>query len=165
MSGNVGSVIFWSGMVENVGVAIGIALPSIFVQKLFPLPVSTSGFVVDISVSDVARCWTMLAVSYAGRAWSKMQVSRWDRFAIYFRSRDISTSGLLSGCRSMSGNVDSVIFKSGMVENVGLAIEVSFVVAIHAQVSCIYTNFKVFPVFQPPYRISGMCQIWSECTI
>ncbi len=107
MSGNVGSVIFGSGMVENVGVAVGIASPSVSVQKLFPLPVSTSGFVADISVSDVARCWTMLAVSHAGRAWSKMRGSPWYRFAIYFRSRDISTSGLmaailLSGCRSMS---------------------------------------------------------------
>jgi hypothetical protein len=48
MSGNVGSVIFWSGMVDNVGVAVGIALKSVSVQTLFPLPVSTSGFVVDI---------------------------------------------------------------------------------------------------------------------
>ena len=32
-----------------------------------------------------------------------------------------------------------------MVENVGVAIEVSFVVALHAQVSCIYADFKVFP--------------------
>ncbi len=34
----------------------------------------------------------------------------------------------------MSGNVDNA--KSGMIENFGVAIEVSFVVAIHAQVSC-----------------------------
>ncbi len=53
MSGNVGSVIFGSGMVEIVGVAVGIASPSVSVQKLFPLPVSSSGFVADICVSDV----------------------------------------------------------------------------------------------------------------
>ena len=62
----------------------------------------------------------------------------------------------------MSGNVDNALSKSGMVENVGVAVELLFVVAIHAQVSCIYTNFKVFPVFQPPFWIYGMCQIWSE---
>ncbi len=45
---NVGGVKFGSGMVENVGVAIGIASPSVSVQKLFPFPVSTSGFVADI---------------------------------------------------------------------------------------------------------------------
>jgi len=45
---NVGSVIFGLGMVENVGVAVGIASPFVSVQKLFPLPVSTSGFVADI---------------------------------------------------------------------------------------------------------------------
>ena len=48
MSDNVGSVIFLSGMVENVGVAVGIALKSVSVQKLFLLPVSTSGFVAEI---------------------------------------------------------------------------------------------------------------------
>ncbi len=107
-----------------MGVAVRIASPSVSVQKLFPLPVYTSGFVVDISVSDVARCRTMSAVSYSDRAWSKMRCSRWDLFVIYFRSRDISTFGLmaailLSGCRSMSGNVDSAISTSDMVENAG----------------------------------------------
>ncbi len=50
MSADVGSVIpvFGSGMVENVEVAVGIAFPSVSVQKLFPLPVSTSGFEADI---------------------------------------------------------------------------------------------------------------------
>mgnify|MGYP003461073419 FL=1 len=65
----------------------------------------------------------------------------------------------------MSDNVGSAISKSGMVENMGVATEVSFVVVIHAQVSCIYADFKVFPVFRPPYWISGMCQIWSEGAI
>ncbi len=40
MSGRVGSVISKSGMVENVGVAVEIAFPSLSVQKLFLLPVS-----------------------------------------------------------------------------------------------------------------------------
>ncbi len=44
MSADVGSVIFGSGMVENVGVAVGIASPSVSVQKLFPLPVSWTTF-------------------------------------------------------------------------------------------------------------------------
>jgi hypothetical protein len=48
MSDNVGSVIFGSGMVENMGVAVGIVSKSVPVQKLFSLPVSTSGFVADI---------------------------------------------------------------------------------------------------------------------
>ncbi len=38
-SGNVGGDIVKSGMVDNVGVAVGIAAPSLVVQKLFPLPV------------------------------------------------------------------------------------------------------------------------------
>ncbi len=38
-SGNVGGDIGKSGMVDNVGVAVGIAAPSLAVQTLFPLPV------------------------------------------------------------------------------------------------------------------------------
>jgi len=53
MSGRVGSVISKSSVVDNVGVAVEIASPSVSVQKLFPLPVSTSGFVADIWVSVV----------------------------------------------------------------------------------------------------------------
>ncbi len=37
-SGHVGSVIYKSGMVENVEVAVDIALPAHIVQKVFPLP-------------------------------------------------------------------------------------------------------------------------------
>ena len=48
MSDNVGDVIFGSGMVEYVGVTVRIASKSVSVQKLFPLPVFTSGFVADI---------------------------------------------------------------------------------------------------------------------
>ena len=54
MSGHVGSVKFWSDMVENVGVAVGITSTSVFEHKLFPLPVSTSGFVADILGSRCA---------------------------------------------------------------------------------------------------------------
>ncbi len=75
MSGRVVSAIFELGIVENAGVAIGIASLTISVQLIFPLPVSTSGSVADISG---------------------------------FR------------CRPMSGRVGSVIFESGIVENVGV---------------------------------------------
>ena len=44
MSDNVDSVIFGFGMVENVGVAVGIASLSVSVQKLFSLPVSWPTF-------------------------------------------------------------------------------------------------------------------------
>ena len=72
LSGRVRSAISKSGMVENVGVAAGIASPSVSVQQLFPLPFSTSGFVTDVWVSNVARCRVVSAVSYLCRAWSKM---------------------------------------------------------------------------------------------
>ncbi len=53
MSDDVGSVKFGSDMVENVGVAVGIASLAVSVQKFFPLPVFISGFVADICISDV----------------------------------------------------------------------------------------------------------------
>ena len=71
-SDHVVSGISESGMAENVGAAAEIASPSLSVQKLFLLLVSISGFVADFSVTDVDRCRTMSAVSYSGRAWSKM---------------------------------------------------------------------------------------------
>ncbi len=72
MSGRVGSVISKLGVVDNVGVAVEIASPSVSVQKLFPLPVSTSGFVADICITGVGRCLAVLAMSYLSRAWSIM---------------------------------------------------------------------------------------------
>ncbi len=38
-SDNVDRVISESGMVENMGIEVGIATPSLTVEKLFPLPV------------------------------------------------------------------------------------------------------------------------------
>ncbi len=49
MSDTVCGAIFGSGVVENVGVAVGIASLTLAVRVLFPLPVSTSGSVADIS--------------------------------------------------------------------------------------------------------------------
>ena len=55
MSCRVGIVISMSGMVENVGVAIGIASKSVSVQKLFPLPVLWPTFEFPMS-GDVGQC-------------------------------------------------------------------------------------------------------------
>jgi len=77
---------------RKCGVAVGIASPSVSVQKLFPLPVSTSGFVADTCVSDVGQRRAVSAVSFLSRAWSKMWGSRWNRFAMCF-VQSYSTSG------------------------------------------------------------------------
>ena len=79
MSGNVGNDISESGMVGNVGVAVGIASLSVSVQELFLLPVSWP------TINHILR--------YRGQR--------------------------------MSGNVRSTIFKSGVVENVGVAVGVA----------------------------------------
>ena len=55
MSDNIGNVIFGSGILENVGVAVGIASPSVSAQKLFPLPVSWPTFEFPMS-GDVGQC-------------------------------------------------------------------------------------------------------------
>ena len=54
-SANVDTVMFGSGMVENVGVAVEIASPSVSDQKLFPLPVSWPTFEFPMS-GDVGQC-------------------------------------------------------------------------------------------------------------
>ena len=55
----------------------------------------------------------------------------------------------------MSGHVDSVMSELGVVENVGVAVEISLVVVIQAEIACIYADYKTFPVFRPPYWIWG----------
>ena len=105
-----------------------------------------------------------------GQGRKNVRDSHWNRVDISFCSKVISTSDLMtailhSGCRSMLDNVRSLISKSGVVENVEVAVDIPFVVVIHAQVYCVYADFKVFPVFRPPYWISGVCQIWFEGAI
>ena len=124
MSGSVGSAISKSGMVENVGVAVGIASPTVSVQELFPLPVSTSGFVADTWVSDVGRCRAVSAVPYLSRAWSKMwklplesrrnQLPFKSYFQFRFCGRHLESPTLC--------DIYVVVFRSAVVENVGVAV-------------------------------------------
>ncbi len=51
----------------------------------------------------------------------------------------------------MSDHVGSVMTELGVVENVGVAVEISFVVVTQAEIICIYADFKAFPVFRSPY--------------
>ena len=67
--------------------------PSVSVQKLFSFPVSTSSFVGDKYVSDVGQCGRCQTRVGHGR---KCGDSRWNRFAICFRSKVISTSGFVA---------------------------------------------------------------------
>ena len=62
---------------------------------------------------------------------------------------------LNSGCRSTSARVDSPIPEAGVVGNVGVAGAISFAAVLQTEISCMYANCKAFPVFRPPYWISG----------
>ncbi len=64
MSGRVESAIFRSGIVENVGEAVGIASLTLSVRVLFPLPVPWPTF----RVSDVDRCLAVSKVPFLSRA-------------------------------------------------------------------------------------------------
>jgi len=48
----------------------------------------------------------------------------------------------------MSGHVGSVMSGLGVVENVAVAVEISLVVVIQAEIACIYADFKAFPFFR-----------------
>ncbi len=111
MSGRVDNAISGSGIVENVGVAAGIASLTFSDHLLFPLPVSTSGFVADISGFP---CWLM------------------------------------------SGSVGSVISRSSMVENVGVAVGI-------ASPSLSAQMLFLLPVFTSGlhFRFRGRCRTMS----
>ncbi len=49
----------------------------------------------------------------------------------------------------------TVMSESAVGENVGVAVEISFALVIHGDIIYIYVDFKAFPVFWPPYWISG----------
>ncbi len=92
MSGRVGSARSKSGMVENVGVAAEIASPSVSVQKLSPLPVPWP----SLWVPDVGLCRTMSALSYSGRALSKIwhQPIESRRYVFKFKSYAYTLFGI-----------------------------------------------------------------------
>jgi len=109
-------------MVENVGVAVGIASPALSDQKLFPLPVSTSGSVVD---SSGFRCRPMSCNVDSAISESGIVENVGVAFGIGSPALSVqkcfplpvSASGSvadISGfrCRQMSGNIDSAIFES-----------------------------------------------------
>ncbi len=101
-SGNVGSIRDVSGMVSNIGVAVGIVSPPHCVQWLFPLPVSVAAILNSVD----------------GRH------------------------------HEMSGDVGRLIFKSGLVENAGVEVEI-------ASLSQAVQKLLPLPFFRPPSWISG----------
>ncbi len=124
-----------SGIFENVCKAVETDPPAASVQKLFPLSASTSGFVDDIielpTLADVGQCRQCHILIGNGR---KCGGSRWSRFDICFRSIVISTSGfhfrfrgrhLRFRCRPRWDNDGSAMFGSGILENVGVAVEIA----------------------------------------
>ncbi len=71
-SGNVRGDIVKSGMVDNVGIAVGIAAPSLAVQKLFPLPVFAGRYLEFWWSAIVDQRRSASAVSQTCPAWSQM---------------------------------------------------------------------------------------------
>jgi len=129
MSGDLGHVVSGTsewGMVENVGVASEIALPSFSVQKLFLLPVCviailrfpcrpTSGHVVS-GISDsciVENVWVAAEIALPSFSVQKLFLLPACFIAI-----------LRFPCRPMSGHVVSGISESSIVDNVGVAAEI-----------------------------------------
>jgi len=107
-------------MIENVGVAVGIALPVFSVQSYFhfrfPLPVRGRRI--------RFQCWSRsgrVGSVFLRRAWSKLWGSRWNSLAMCFRSKVNFTSGFplpvvvadicVSGVGRCRAGVGSVISK------------------------------------------------------
>ena len=129
---SISSVTDVCGMVENVGVAVGIESQAQSVQLLFPFPVSVAAiFIVGSwpTSGNVRQCRTMSTISYrpTSRARPKIGGRSWNRGAISLRSKVISTSGLAAailnfGKYPTSGNVGRVRDVFGMVSNIGVAV-------------------------------------------
>ena len=73
MSGRVGSAIFESGIVENVGVAVGIASLTLPVRVIFQLPVFSFRFSLPVPwptfrVFDVGKCRAVSTMPFLSRA-------------------------------------------------------------------------------------------------
>ncbi len=142
-------------MVENVGLAIWncfnrylFPFKSYFHFR-FPFPVSWPTFEFQMS-ADVGQCRQChILVGHL----RKFGGSRWNRFAICFRSKVISTSGfhfrfrgqhLSYPCRPMSRNVRSVESMSGVVTKLWVAYRIASL-SLPVQTLCLYT-----PVWHPP---------------
>ena len=130
MSGNVGSDISESGVVANVGVAVGTASPCLSVQALFLLPVSwptiihilpSRGRPMSGNVgSDISESGMVTNVGVAvGTAWPSLSVQT--LFLLPVSWPTINHILPFRG-RPMSGNVGSDISESGVVANVGVAV-------------------------------------------
>jgi len=120
-------------MVANVGVAVEIWSQARPVQFLFPFPVLVAAILIFGSRStfgNVGRRRAVSAVAYPSQARPKIWGRSWNRGAICHRSKDISTSGLMTailnfGSRTTSDNVRGDIVKSSMVDNVGIAVGIT----------------------------------------
>ena len=121
----VGSVIFGSGMVKNVGLAVGIASKYVSVQKLFLLPVLMAAILnfgcrplSDHVVSAISESGVVENVGVAAETALKY-VSVQKLFLL-----QVLVAAILNfGCRPLSNEVVSAISESGVVENEGVAVE------------------------------------------
>ena len=98
-SGSDDSVIFESGMVENMGVDVGIMAPSLAIQKLFPLPVWLSAILNFGSLSSSTNVdqrrrtsgWVLSVKSKSGVV-ENVGGSRWNNVCMLLETEVTSTS-------------------------------------------------------------------------
>ena len=102
-SGNVRGDIVKSRMVDNVVIAVGITAPSLAVQTLFPLPVWLSAilnFGSLLSSTNVGQrrqtSGSVLSVKSKSDVVENVGGSLWNRVANNYRSKVISSSGLVA---------------------------------------------------------------------
>ena len=119
-------------MVANVGIAVKIGSQAQSVH-FFPFPVLL-GDILIFGISqrlatsgDVGQCRQYHILLWRGR---KYGCKSWNRGAICHRSKIISTPGLMAAIlnvsrRTTSGNLRGDVVKSGMVDNMGIAVGIA----------------------------------------
>ena len=117
-------------MVDNVGIAFGIAAPSLAVQKLFPLPVFV-GRHLELLWSVIVyqrrlASGSVPSVKSKSGVVENVEVAFENRVAVYHCSKFISSFGLVAAILNRlsptSGDVDVIIVRLAMVEKVGVAV-------------------------------------------
>ena len=88
-------------MVDNMGIAVGIAAPLFAVQKLFPLPVLLAailnfGSLPSSTNVDQRRLTSDSVLAVKSKSGVVENQGLWNRVAICYRSKVISSSGLVA---------------------------------------------------------------------
>jgi hypothetical protein len=141
VSDNVGVGLLESGMVEYVGLGVGISTichsrPEVLPVSswLFPFPVVGEHQAMSVASPWVGMVENMgLGVGISTISHSRPEICKYFRFQLFIS---------ISGRRRVSGNVGTGLLESGMVENMGLGVGIPTISHSRSEI-CKYFRFQL----------------------